>query len=132
MAVRISKKFRDLFQIKALAHLATLMPDGSPQVTPVWVDYDGKHVLVNSAQGRVKDRNMEKRRKVALSIVDPENPFRYLSIRGEVVEIIEEEQGARDHINKLSQRYRGKPYPTLQGEQRRIYKIAVKGVFSSD
>lgn len=130
MTASIPDSFHDLFQKKALAHLATLMSDGTPQVTPVWVDYDGQHMLVNSARGRVKDRNMEKRRKVALSIVDPDNPFRYLSIRGEVIEIIEEEEGARDHINKLSQRYRGKPYPKIEGELRRIYKIAVKKVFA--
>jgi len=86
-----------------MAHLATLMPDGSPQVTPVWCDLDGEHVLVNSAKGRRKDKNMRKDARVALSMCDPDNPYRYLEIRGRVVEIIEE--GAREHIDALAKKY---------------------------
>jgi PPOX class probable F420-dependent enzyme len=112
----------DLFVKKAFAHLATLMPDGSPQVSPVWVDYDGTHVLVNSSRGRQKDRNMTARPKVALNIQDPDSPYRYLLVRGAVVEHTSE--GAVDHIHKLSMRYRGKMYGSLKpGEVRVIYRI---------
>src|SRR5881397_1916085 len=76
MATKIPNEFRDLFEKKAFGHLATVMKDGSPQVTPVWCDYDGTHVRINSAKGRIKDKNMRRNRHVALSIQDPENPFR--------------------------------------------------------
>jgi PPOX class probable F420-dependent enzyme len=76
------EKYSDLFKKKAFANLGTLMKDGSPQVTPVWCDFDGKHVRVNSARGRVKDNNIRRDPRVALSIVDPENPYRYMEIRG--------------------------------------------------
>ena len=123
MASPIPEKYLDLFQKKAFAHVATIMPDGSPQVTPVWVDYDGRYVRNNSARGRAKDRNLRRDPKVALAIQDPENPYRYLQVRGRVVEITE--AGADDHINKLSQKYVGKPvYEGRQpGEVRVMYKI---------
>ena len=123
MAQSIPEKYLDLFQKKAFGNLGTIMPDGSPQVTPVWVDYDGKHVRFNSAQGRVKDKNVRRDPRVSLAIVDPENPYRYLGIRGRVVEITQ--KGADEHINSLSQKYLGKPvYPYRQpGEVRVIYKI---------
>src|SRR5215475_13230825 len=89
MAGSIPPKYTDLFQKRAFASLGTLMPDGRPQVTPVWVDYDGEHVLFNSAKGRQKDRNVRRDPRVSLAIVDPENPYRYLEIRGKVVEITE-------------------------------------------
>src|SRR2546422_5418541 len=76
----------DLFRKKAFAHLATLMPGGQPQVTPVWVDYDGRHVVINTAEGRQKDKNLQRDGRVALSIMDPDNPYRYLEVRGRVVE----------------------------------------------
>lgn len=121
----IPNEFLDIFQKQAFGHLATMMPDGAPQVTSVWVDYDGAHILINSAKGRQKDRNMEKRRIVAIEIPDPDNPNRYLSIRGRVVEI--SEQGADEHLDKLAQRYviREKYPPNWKfpGEVRRIYKI---------
>ena len=90
---------------KAFANLATVMPNGSPQVTPVWFDFDGKYIRVNSARGRVKDRNMRRDPRVALSILDPDNPYRYLAIRGRVIKITED--GAVDHINALAKKYRG-------------------------
>src|SRR5437879_12784492 len=94
----------------AFGDLGTLMKDGSPQVTPVWVDYDGKFVRVNSAKGRVKDKNMRRDPRVSVSLQDPANPYRYLEIRGKVVEVTE--NGADDHINKLSKKYLGNPvYP---------------------
>lgn len=123
MAGAIPDQFKDLFSKVAFAHLATLMPDGSPQVTPVWCDFDGTHVRVNSAKGRVKDKNMRRDKRVALSVQDPENPYRYLAMRGEVVEITEE--GADAHIDSLAKKYLGKDkYPFRgPGEVRVIYKI---------
>lgn len=117
------ENFKDLFDKKAFANLSTLMPDGSPQVTPVWVDYDGTHLLVNSAKGRVKDKNMRRNPHVALAISDPENPYRYLEVRGSVVEITE--SGADAHINKMAKKYMDKDvYPFRQaGEVRVLYKI---------
>jgi PPOX class probable F420-dependent enzyme len=116
--------YRDLLeQKKPLAELGTLMSDGTPQVTPVWFDWDGTHIRVNSAKGRVKDRNMRARPAVAVSIVDPDNVYRYLSIRGRVVEVTE--QGADAHIDALAKKYLGKDtYPFRQaGEIRVTYKI---------
>ena len=83
------EKYSDLFKKKAFANLGTLMKDGSPQVTPVWCDFDGKHIRVNSARGRVKDLNMRRDPRVSLAVVDPENPYRYLEIRGKVIEVTE-------------------------------------------
>jgi PPOX class probable F420-dependent enzyme len=108
---------------KAFANLATLNADGSPQVTPVWVDFDGTHVLVNTAKGRVKTKNLEREPRVALAISEPENPYRYLGIQGRVTEITE--SGADAHIDKMAHKYMGKDYPFRQpGEVRVIVKIA--------
>jgi PPOX class probable F420-dependent enzyme len=119
----IPEKYRDLFQKRAFANLGTLMPDGRPQVTPVWVDYDGEHVIFNSAKGRQKDRNVRRDPRVAMAITDPDNPYRYLEIRGRVVEITE--QGAAEHIDKMAKKYLGvDQYPYAQpGEVRVMYKI---------
>jgi PPOX class probable F420-dependent enzyme len=119
----IPEKYLDLFNKKAFANLGTLMPDGRPQVTPVWIDYDGEHVIFNSAKGRQKDRNVRREPRVALAIMDPDNPYRYLEIRGRVVEITE--QGAAAHIDKMAKKYIGKDkYPWGKpGEVRVIYKI---------
>jgi PPOX class probable F420-dependent enzyme len=123
MAATIPEKYQDLFQKKAFANLATLMPDGKPQVTPVWCDFDGKHVLVNSAKGRVKDRNMRRDPRVSMALIDPDNPYRYLQLQGRVVEITE--NGADQHIDRLAKKYLGlDKYPNRQpGEVRVIYKI---------
>ena len=123
MAAEIPEKYRDLFDKKAFAHLATLNSDGTPQVTPVWVDYDGDYIVVNSARGRRKDKNMERNRAVALSIQDPENPYRYLEVRGRVEEITED--GADQHIDKMAKKYMGvDKYPLRQPSEKRVmYKI---------
>lgn len=123
MSQAIPEKYRDLFTKRAFASLATLMPDGRPQVTPVWVNLEGNHVVFNSAKGRQKDRNVRRDPRVALAIVDPENPYRYLEIRGKVVEITEE--GADAYIDKLAKKYLGvDKYPYGQpGEVRVLYKI---------
>lgn len=129
MSVSIPENYVDLLTSKkAFAHLATVMSDGSPQVTPIWIDYDGTYILFNSAKGRLKDRNIEQRSQVALEISDPDNPYRYLTVRGKVVEITEE--GADDHIDKLAYKYTGQD--KYQGhsplQTRRIYKVAVEKV----
>lgn len=123
MPANIPENFRDLFTKKAFAYLATVMSDGSPQVTPVWCDYDGTYVRINTAKGRVKDKNMRRNRRVALAIGDPDNPYRYLAVRGEIAEITE--QGADAHIDSLAKKYLGQDkYPYRKpGEVRVTYKI---------
>jgi PPOX class probable F420-dependent enzyme len=110
-------------ETKAFAFLATLMKDGSPQLTPVWFNTDGTFILINSAQGRVKDKNIRRDPRIALTIMDPNDPYRYMQIRGNVVEITT--QGARQHIDNLSKKYTGRT--TYTGgpldEVRVIYKI---------
>jgi anthraniloyl-CoA monooxygenase len=128
----IPDEFLDLFKKKAYGHLSTLMPDGTPHVTSVYVDWDGKHIIVNSARGRVKDKNMQARPHVALQIPDPDNSDRYISIRGRVVEITEE--GAEEHLNTLSQRYLEKdvypPSMRFPDEVRALYKIVPEKVIA--
>jgi PPOX class probable F420-dependent enzyme len=123
MPAKIPEDYLDLFDKPAVASLATLMPDGQPQVSPVWCDFDGQHVLVNSARGRQKDKNLQHDPRISLCITDPENPYRYLEIRGRVVETTE--QDADDHIDKMAKKYLGKDkYPYGQpGEVRIIFKI---------
>ncbi len=113
----------DLFKKKAFANLATLMPSGQPQVTPVWVDYDGSHVVINTAEGRQKDKNLQRDGRVALSIMDPDNPYRYLEVRGRVVE--RTRNGADQHIDAMAKKYLGQDqYPYRRpGEVRVIYKV---------
>lgn len=119
----IPDQYLDLTTKKAFAHLATIMPDGSPQVTPVWFDYLGGAIRVNSAKGRVKDRNMKEGARVALSILDPDNPYRYLQVRGVVRRVTEE--GATAHIDSLAKKYLGQDkYPYHRpGDVRVIYEI---------
>ena len=120
----IPEKFLPVLQQKkAFAQLATLMPDGSPQVTPVWFQYKDGKFIVNTARGRIKDRNMSKDPRVALDIVDPDNPYSHLAVRGKVVR--KTEQGADENIDALAKKYMGKDkYPLRQpGEVRVIYEI---------
>ncbi len=131
MATTIPPAFHDLLHTKkAFASLATLMPDGSPQVTPVWFDYDGANIRINTAKGRVKDKNMRRARQVALAIQDPENPYRYLGIRGRIAEI--SEAGADAHIDALAKKYLGQDrYPYRQpGEVRVTYRIEPERVWT--
>jgi len=117
----IPEKYSDLLapSKKSFAHLATLMEDGSPQVTPVWLDYTDGMIRVNTARGRVKDRNMKVGSRVALSIQDPENPYRYLQIRGKVAK--ETEQGADAHIDSLAKKYMGvDSYPFRNAAEKRV------------
>ena len=118
----IPENLLDLFEQRALAHLATLMPDGRPQVTPVWCDYDGRYVRINTAVGRQKDKNMMRDGRVALSIVDLASPDRYLEVRGRVA--LRTLDGADEHIDILSRKYLGTPYPyRSKNEQRVLYTI---------
>ena len=119
----IPQSHLDLFKKKAFAHLATLMADGKPQTTPVWVDYDGEHVVINTAEGRQKDKNMQRDGRVAMSISDPDNPYRYLEVRGRVSE--RTHQNADQHIDAMAKKYLGQDkYPYRRpGEVRVIYKV---------
>ena len=120
----IPDKVLDLVTKKmAFANLATLMPDGSPQVTPVWIDYANGVLRVNTAKGRTKARNMTTGAKVAIAIQDPDNPYRYLQVRGTVKHMTE--QGADAHIDALAKKYLGQDkYPYRRpGEVRQIYEI---------
>ena len=116
------EKYIDLLQdeTKAFLFLATSMADGSPQVTPIWFNIEGEYILINSAQGRTKDRNMRARPKVAMVIQDPRDPYRYLQIRGEVVDYTTE--GAVEHINALARKYE-RPWTQAPDRVRVIYKI---------
>lgn len=126
----IPSEFMDLFQKRAFGHLATLMPDKTPQVSPIWVDYDGRFLLVNSVKGRQKDRNIRRDGHVAIEVQDPDNPYRYLLVRGLVIEVTEE--GAEDHIDVLSMRYKGVPYPAKSPNAPRvIYRIEPLSVSTS-
>jgi PPOX class probable F420-dependent enzyme len=127
MSSVIPEAYLDLLERPIVVTLVTLMPDYQPQATPIWVSFDGEHVLVNTARNRQKDRNMTERPKVTILSVDPDDPYRYLEIRGVVEEITEE--GAVDHINQLSAKYRNQPEYYANNpaqryrETRVIYKI---------
>ena len=119
MAV-IPQQYLDLVtNKKAFAHLATVMKDGSPQVTPVWLDFTDGVIRVNTARGRVKDRNLKVGAPVALSIADPDNPYRYVQVRGKVTK--ETEQGADAHIDSLAKKYMGvDSYPFRNAAEKRV------------
>ncbi|MBI5652121.1 MAG: pyridoxamine 5'-phosphate oxidase family protein [Chloroflexi bacterium] len=130
MSVQIPASRRDLLarEKKAFAFLALVLADGSPQVTPIWFDWDGTHIILNTARGRVKDKVMHKRRPVALAIFDPSEPYRYLQIRGRVVE--ETEVGGYEMICALNEKYHGDlNYPKRPGEVRVTYKILPERVW---
>ncbi len=112
-----------LLEGKALAHVATVMADGSPQVSPVWIDHEEDMVLFNTAEGRLKPKNLRRDPRVAISITDPEEPYERLLIRGRAVEITDE--GADEHIDALARRYQGvEEYPGRKpGEVRLIVRI---------
>ncbi len=123
MAGTLSDGVRKLLEGRNFAHLSTVMADGSPQVSAVWVDYDGKHILVNTAEGRQKPLNLRRDPRVAISIVDHEKPYVSATIRGRVVELTHD--GADAHIDKMAKKYLGQEtYPfRAPGEQRLILKI---------
>jgi len=131
--MQVSRELTDsaigLFRGKNFAFIASLMNDGSPHITPVWVDYDGQFFLVNTAEGRTKQKNFERDSRVALSIVDKDNPYNTVSIRGKVVE--QTRNGADEHIDKLAKKYLGvDKYPFRSpSEKRIILKIKPDKVF---
>jgi PPOX class probable F420-dependent enzyme len=116
----IPEDYRDLFESATFAHFSTVGPDGTPHVTPVWVGYDAEEnrLLVNTERDRRKERYVAENPKVGLSMTDPEDPYRYLSVRGEVDEVTEE--GAREHIDELSRRYTGEDYDPDAIQTRRV------------
>lgn len=121
----IPDEYRDLFETDAFGDFATILPDGTPHVTPVWVDYDGEYVLVNTARGRQKERNVQRNPKVGLSVMDPDDPYRFVQIQGEVETVTEE--GAVEHINELAGRYMGvDEYPNLGNEDGERIKIMIR------
>jgi PPOX class probable F420-dependent enzyme len=125
----IPEKFTDLLndQTKAFASVATVLKDGSPQVTPVWFDTAGDLIRINTASGRVKARTIQEGRKIALSIMDPANPYRYMQIRGTVTKVTKD--GADAHIDRLAHKYMGTDYPFRQpGEDRILIEIAPESV----
>ena len=126
--VSLPESHRDLLTGPNFAHLTTLMADGSPQVTPVWIDAEGDLVLFNTAEGRVKTRNLDRDGRVALSIQDAQNPYRYLQIRGRVIE--KTHAGADAHIDRMAQKYLGQEtYPWRSpSEQRGVYQIEATSV----
>ncbi len=117
------EQFLDLFapETKAFLYLATVNKKGQPQVTPVWFDHDGEHILINTNEGRLKDRNMKSQPEVAMVIQDPKDPYRYLGMQGKVVSYTTE--GADEHIDMLSRRYDDKPWKYREGQKRIIFKI---------
>jgi PPOX class probable F420-dependent enzyme len=121
--MNLPEEYQDLLndKSKAMLYLATIMPDGSPQVTPVWFSTDGEHILINTNEGRVKDKNMKARPKVAMTIQDPNDRYRYLGIRGEVISYTTE--GADEHISKLSLQYDNEPWTYKETQKRIIFRI---------
>ncbi|HTE83418.1 MAG TPA: PPOX class F420-dependent oxidoreductase [Dehalococcoidia bacterium] len=119
MSAKLSQATKDLLEQPFLAHLVTLNPDGSPQVTPVWVDRDGDQILVNTAEGRKKPRNLQADKRVAVEVVDPSDPWKVLSLTGRVVAM--EHDGADAHIDKLAKKYLGKDtYPFRRSDEQRV------------
>lgn len=115
----IPEAVREILEKKSFVHLATVMEDGSPQVSPVWIEIEGEQIVVNSAKGRVKDRNMRADSRVALSATDPDNPYRSLMIRGRVTKITED--GADDHIDALAKKYLNEDkYPFRSPDEVRV------------
>jgi len=135
MAVSIPESHKHLLTDPIVVALVTVMPDGQPQATPVWADYDGTHVIINTARGRQKDKNMFPGAKVTVLVIDPKNTQHWLEVRGVIAE--EDEASGLDVINALSLKYRGEAdyfarSPQLRGVQQRVtYKIEPKHVNAS-
>ena len=128
----IPAEYHDLFEKKTFAHVSTLFPDGTPHVTPVWIDYDADadRLLVNTERGRQKERNLRQNPKVGVSMVDPDDPYRSLSVAGEASELTTE--GAREHIDELARRYTGDDYANPIQTERVLVRIYPNRVMSSE
>lgn len=122
--MELSQDLLELLRRPSTCYVATTMADGSPQLTQTWVDTDGEHVLINSVQGFLKVRNIERDPRVAVAVSDPDNPRRYFQVRGRVVDATTD--GAADHIEKLSQKYLGTPYPWFGGRDQVRVVIAIE------
>jgi PPOX class probable F420-dependent enzyme len=119
MPASLSQAAKELLEQPFLAHFVTLNPDGSPQVTPVWVDHDGDQILINTAEGRKKPRNLQRDKRVAVEVVDPNDAYKVLSVTGRVIAM--EHEGADAHIDKLAKKYLGKDsYPFRRPEEQRV------------
>jgi len=127
----VPEEYTDLFERPPFGNMATMLPTGFPHVTPVWIDYDGEHLLVNTARGRQKERNVARNPSVGVSVIDPDDFYRYLSAYGEVTDLREE--GAVEHIHELSRRYTGEEYGNLDAEEgaRVIIEITPEHVITS-
>ena len=127
----VPEEYTDLFERPSFGNMATMLPTGFPHVTPVWIDYDGEHLLVNTARGRQKERNVARNPSVGVSVIDPDDFYRYLSAYGEVTDLREE--GAVEHIHELSRRYTGEEYGNLDAEEgtRVIIEITPEHVITS-
>lgn len=126
-AVQLPETHVDLLDRPIVVMLATVMPDGQPQVTPVWCDRHGNQIWINSAKGRQKDRNLRARPKVTVAVYDPDDPYRWIEVRGAVVEYVEGPE-ALAHIESLSHAYFGRMFKMRPGEERVIYKIEPRHV----
>lgn len=129
----IPDKYADLIERPLIMSLATTLSDGTPQVTPVWFSYEHGHFFINSAQGRLKDRAIRANPYIAFTVVNPDDPYDWFAVRGPVVEINEDQQVARAHIDQLARRYTGAESYTLSSpsEQRIRYKVAPEHVTGS-
>ena len=125
----MNKKAQDLFKAKNLAFISTIMKDGSPQVSPVWADYEDGYIFVNTAEGRVKHKNVLRDPRVAISVVSSDNPLDMVTVRGKVVEIIPDPE--YEHANKLTKKYLGlSNYPFKRKDEKRIvFKILPEHVY---
>jgi PPOX class probable F420-dependent enzyme len=122
--VKLTEDLLPLLSQPSTCYIATVMADGSPQLTQVWVDTDGEHVLINSVQGHLKVRNIERDPRVALTVSDPDKPSRYFQVRGRVLGVTTE--GAVEHIEKLAHRYLGGPYPWYGGRDQTRLLITIE------
>lgn len=130
MPSAIPEGYRDILTNRSFAHLAVVLADGTPHVSPVWIDYDGEHILINTTFDRVKARAMDGNPHVSLSVLDPDNPYRYLVVRGQIVEATRD--GATEHIDKMARKYFGKDiYDGPGRDRRKLYKIAPVKVYAS-
>ncbi|GAC1649936.1 MAG: PPOX class F420-dependent oxidoreductase [Herpetosiphon sp.] len=122
--MELTEELLTLLRQSSTCYIATSMADGSPQLTQTWVDTDGKHVIINSVQGYVKMKNIERDPRVAVVISPTDNPSRYFQVRGRVVHVTTD--GAVDHIEMLAQKYLGTPYPWYGGRNQVRTIIVIK------
>ena len=125
--VELTEEQKRLFKGRNFAVMGTIGPDGAPQLTPNWIDWDGEYVLLNTAEGRIKPRNIRERPVVSVCVVNHDNPYQYVSVTGRA-EISEE--GAEEHINELAHRYFGRDFGYVPGEKRLLVRIKPERVYA--